>query len=69
MNGVGLEILARTPVLQLSPSYQNLHRVHITKTRLFKYIENFTTKKKKKKKKNENFQIKILIFFIFLLKT
>ena len=36
---------------------------HITKTRLFKYIENFTTKK------YENFQIKILIFFIFLLKT
>ena len=34
----------------------------ITKTRLFKYTENFTTK-------NENFQIKILIFFIFLLKT
>ena len=34
----------------------------ITKTRLFKYIENFTTKK------NENFQIKILIFFIFPLK-
>ena len=29
----------------------------ITKTRLFKYIENITTKK------NENFQIKILIFF------
>ena len=33
----------------------------ITKTRLFKYVENFTRK--------ENFQIKILIFFIFLLKT
>ena len=31
----------------------------ITKTRLFKYIENFTTK----------YQIKILIFFIFLFKT
>ena len=31
----------------------------IMKTRLFKYIENFTTKKKKKKKKKkkENFQI------------
>ena len=29
----------------------------ITKTRLFKYIENFTTKKKKKKKKKkEKFQ-------------
>ena len=35
----------------------------ITKTRLFKYIENFTTKK------NKNFQKKILLFFIFLLKT
>ena len=35
---------------------------YIMKTRLFKYIENFTTK-------NENFQIKILIFFKFLLKT
>ena len=38
----------------------------ITKTRLFKYIENFMTKK-------DNFQIKNktkkLIFFIFLLKT
>ena len=30
----------------------------ITKTRLFKYIENFTTKKKKKKKKREKFQLK-----------
>ena len=30
----------------------------ITKTRLFKYIENFTTQK------NENFQIKINIFYI-----
>ena len=36
----------------------------ITKTRLFKYTENFTIKKWKKKN-----QIKILIFFIFLLKT
>ena len=35
----------------------------ITKTRLFKYIDNFTTKKP------ESFQIKILIFSIFLLKT
>ena len=33
---------------------------YITKTRLFKYTENFTAKKRK----NE-----ILIFFIFLLKT
>ena len=31
--------------------------VHNTKTQLFKYTENFTTKK------NENFQKKILIFF------
>ena len=36
---------------------------NITKTRLFKYIENFTTKK------SESFQIKPLIFFIYLLKT
>ena len=44
---------------------------YIMKTRLFKFIENFTTKKKKKKKKKnpESFQIKILILFIFLLKT
>ena len=36
---------------------------HITKTRLFKYIDNFTTK-------NLNFSDKkSLIFFIFLLKT
>ena len=34
----------------------------ITKTRLFKYIENFTTR-------TESFQVKILIFFIFLLKN
>ena len=42
-----------------------------TKTRLFKYIENFITKKQKqkKKKKTESFQIITLIFFIFLLKT
>ena len=33
--------------------------VDITKTRLFKYIENFTSK---------NWKLKILIFFIFLLK-
>ena len=32
-------------------------RILITKTRLFKHIENFTNQK------NENFQIKILIFF------
>ena len=31
--------------------------LHITKTRLFKYVENFTSKK------TENFKIKILIFF------
>ena len=36
---------------------------NITKTRLFKYIENFTTKN------TESLPIKILIFFIFLLKT
>ena len=36
--------------------------LNITKTRLFKYTENFTTKR------NESFQIKILIFFIFLIK-
>ena len=36
---------------------------YITKTLLFKYIENFTTKKGKISDK------KILIFFIFLLKT
>ena len=35
---------------------------YITKTSLFKYTENFSTK-------NENFQIKSLIFFIFLLKN
>ena len=37
--------------------------VLITKTRLFHYIENFTSKKLK------IFQIKKLIFFIFLLKN
>ena len=36
-------------------SSQGADAIFITKTRLFKYIENFTTKKKKK---NENFQIK-----------
>ena len=42
---------------------QRLIPQNITKTYLFKYTENFTTKK------TESFQIKILIFFIFLLKT
>ena len=43
---------------------QILHLLErITKTRLFKYTENITTKKIK------IIQIKILIFFIFLLKT
>ena len=36
---------------------------YIKKTRLFKYIENFTSKK------TENFQIKTLIFFIILFIT
>ena len=36
---------------------------HITKTRPFKYIENFTTKKEKK------FRLKIPMFFISLLKN
>ena len=36
---------------------------YITKTRLFKYIENFTTKKWKFSDE------KILIFFLILLKT
>ena len=44
--------------------YLFTYTLNITKTRLFKYTEYFTTKKKK-----ENFQIKILILFIFLLKT
>ena len=39
------------------------NNIDITKTRLFKYIENFTIKKWKFSDK------KILIFFIFLLKT
>ena len=39
-------------------------KITITKTHLFKYIENFTTKK------SESFQIKIWVFFfIFLLKN
>ena len=37
--------------------------IAITKTRLFKYIENFTTKKLK------TFRWKILVIFIFLFKT
>ena len=36
--------------------------IAIKKTRLFKYIENFSTK-------TERLQIRILIFFTFLLKT
>ena len=36
--------------------------VSLQKTRLFKYVQNFTTK-------TESFQIKIMIFFTFLLKT
>ena len=44
-------------------SSKSAHARIITKTRRFKYIENFTIKK------GIFFQIKILIFFIFLLKT
>ena len=55
------------------PSHQDLHclpfcigfwltSIFITKTRLFKYIENFTIKKGKFSDKN-------MVFFIFLLKT
>ena len=44
--------------LFLSPAFTKKSKEgFITKTRLFKYIENFTTKK------NWEFQIKILIFF------
>ena len=49
-------------ILRLNTVY--VHVKFITKTCLFKYTENFTTKKK-----NENFQIKNPIFFTFLLKT
>ena len=48
------------PVLLSAPRTE---RLHYTKTRLFKYIENFTTKKLKM------FRLKTLILFIFLLKT
>ena len=44
-------------------SLEGLCEQRITKTRLFKYIENFTTKN------TESLQIKILIVFIVLLKT
>ena len=47
-----------SPVLQY---YADI--IYIVKTCLFKYIENFTTKKKKK------FQIKKSDIFMFLLKT
>ena len=47
---------------QIGLSEAEQTREIITKTRLFKYIENFTTK-------TESFQTKILILFIFLLKT
>ena len=46
-----------------SPDQAERMSGHITKTRLFKYIENFTTKNWK------IVQAKILIFFMFLLKT
>ena len=51
--------------------YGQVVTVPITKTCLFKYIENFTTKKKKQQtnKQTENFQMKILVVFIFLLKN
>ena len=57
------QIRLRTSFLQENCEQWMLLEVNITKTRLFKYIENFTTKKWKfSDKKN-------LIFFIFLLKT
>ena len=51
------------PDLSPAPHHPTGFAGGITKTRLFKYIENFTIKK------TESFQLKILIFFIFLLKT
>ena len=55
-----LQISSPLPIRNSEQPYQ---REDITKTRLFKYIENFTPK-------TENFQIKkTLIFFIFLLKS
>ena len=47
----------------LKPKHNISFLKHITKTRLFKYIENFNIKTWKILDK------KILIFFIFLLKT
>ena len=44
-------------------AYSIMSKEPITKTRLFKYIENFTSKNRKFSDK------KTLIFFIFLLKT
>ena len=58
-----------------SMHYVPVYAPIITKTRLFKYIENFTTKKKlkfsgKKKQKTKNKKKKTKnIFFTFLLKT
>ena len=68
---LNLLVSSRTAHPTEPPRPANVRRAYITKTRLFKYIENFTTKKttKKQKKKTESFQIKIMIFFIFLLKT
>ena len=48
--------------------------LHIQKTRLFKYIENVSTKNCTQHcipyvLRFSSFQIKILIFFIFLIKT
>ena len=50
-------------VLDITRFKARSQNLYITKTRLFKYIENFTSKNKKNSDK------KNLIFFIFQLKT
>ena len=58
-------MILKTQMLNLKPFFFSKSMspmLHIMKTRLFKYIENFTSK-------NWKFSDKKLIFFIFLLKT
>ena len=56
-----LLVISNTTLLQEKNIFIMYLDQHITKTSLFKYLENFSTKKKKKK--NENFQLKKIWYF------
>ena len=60
LHQLNISSLGLTYICRMDTSISHFGQVPITKTRLIKYIENFTTK-------NLKFSDKNLIFFIFLL--